>query len=379
MRIAVLTTDSREHYKHYQNAEPYFGSAPEALLRGFEEMPDLQVHVISCLRRKIASPQKIAANIWYHGLPVAPIGWLRTGYQGCIRAVGEKLRQIRPDIVHAQGTERDCAMEGAFSNFPRVLTIHGNMRHLARLNNARPFSYAWFAARLEHLVIPRFDGVICITKHTQRLVSERARQTWIVPNAVDPAFFQVRPAFISESAMVCVGTISYTKNQNGLIEALDPLRSELPFHVKFYGLLPPDEYGRNFSRLLAARPWCHHEGLLDRAGLRKALGEAALLVLPSHEDNCPMVILEAMAAGIPVAAAAVGGIPELIQHESTGLLFPPDSPVAIKTAISRLLRERDFACQLATRARAEASKRFHPGPIAAEHLRIYGEVRSNRS
>ena len=72
-------------------------------------LPDVEVHVVSCTQQPMKSPIKLAENIFFHSLLVPKIGWLRTGYQGCIRAVRKKLRAIQPDIVHGQGTERDCA------------------------------------------------------------------------------------------------------------------------------------------------------------------------------------------------------------------------------------------------------------------------------
>src|SRR5437879_2454716 len=109
MRIAMLATDGREMLRSYQEKEPIFGTAPEALLKGLAGLPEAEVHVISCTQKPMSSPEKLAANIWFHSLLVPKLGWLRTGYQGCIRAVRKKLREIQPDIVHAQGTERDCA------------------------------------------------------------------------------------------------------------------------------------------------------------------------------------------------------------------------------------------------------------------------------
>ena len=58
------------------------------------------------IRISLASPEKIAPNIFYHSLLVPKIGWLRTGYQGCIRAVRKKLQEIQPDIVHSQGDRK---------------------------------------------------------------------------------------------------------------------------------------------------------------------------------------------------------------------------------------------------------------------------------
>src|SRR5438034_6392451 len=108
MRIAILTTDNREHYKDYANPVPHFGTAPEALLQGFALLPDLEIHVVSCARARLKSPEKLAPNIFFHSLYVPKLGWMRTLFWVCIQAVRRKLRELRPDLVHGQGTEGDC-------------------------------------------------------------------------------------------------------------------------------------------------------------------------------------------------------------------------------------------------------------------------------
>src|SRR5260221_10749494 len=110
LSVAILTAEKREHGKDYANPTPAFGTAPEALLQGFAMLPDVEVHVLSCVRQPVNAPEKLAENIWYHSLHVPQIGWLRTGYQGCIRATRKKLRELRPDIVHGQGTEHNNAL-----------------------------------------------------------------------------------------------------------------------------------------------------------------------------------------------------------------------------------------------------------------------------
>src|SRR5437660_5666840 len=116
---------------------------------------------------------------------------MRTVYQGCIRAIRRRLRQIQPDLVHGQGTERECALSAVLSGFPSLITVHGNMRLIAQVNKARPFSFGWLAARLETFTLPRARGVICITNYTRQAVSGLARRTWVVPNAVDASFFEI--------------------------------------------------------------------------------------------------------------------------------------------------------------------------------------------
>src|SRR5271167_911514 len=100
LKIALLTTDNRDHDRDYFNPLPRFGTAPAALLEGFARLPEVEVHVVSCVQRPVNSPEKIAPNIFYHSLLVPKFGWMRTAYQGCIRATRKKLREIQPDIVH---------------------------------------------------------------------------------------------------------------------------------------------------------------------------------------------------------------------------------------------------------------------------------------
>ncbi|MEI9863122.1 MAG: glycosyltransferase family 4 protein [Limisphaerales bacterium] len=321
LKVAMCVTDARRPGGLYDGPLPSLGNAPEALLQGFARLPDVEVHVISCMQQPVAAPEKIAPNIFYHSVLVPKIGWLRTGYQGCIRAARKKLRELQPDIVHGQGTERDCALNAIFSGFPNVLTLHGNMRLIAGINQVRPFSFYWLAARLEAFTLPRTRGVVCITNYTRNAVAGLAPKTWLVPNAVDETFFDVRPEInpAEPSVILFVGVVCQRKNQNAFIRALDSLAARKKFRLVFLGVAAREEpYGREFFELLRTRPWCEHRGFVDRTRLKEWLRGTTLLALPSLEDNCPMTVLEAAAAGVPVVAANVGGVPDLIEDGKNG-------------------------------------------------------------
>jgi glycosyltransferase involved in cell wall biosynthesis len=376
----MITMDNREDTRRYAEPEPYFGTAPAALLQGLAMAPECEVHVVCCVQQPVPSPAKLADNIFYHSLVVPKTGWLRGAYLGCIQAARKKLREIQPDIVHGQGTERYCSLAAVRSGFPNVLTIHGNMRLIAKINRARPFSFEWLAARLERFTLPQTDGIVCITAYTQRAVAPLARATWIVPNAVDGAFFAIEPRPALPREMVCIAQISPRKNQVRLIHALQPLAAREKFELIFYGgAAPGDPYAREFFQLLGKNPWCRFAGFIDRAGLRAALARAAMLVLPSLEDNCPMSVLEAMAAGVPVAAAAVGGVPELINDKVDGVLFDPTEMESIRGAVATILSHDGISAKLAAAGKEKALACFHPKRIATRHLEIYREVLSRRS
>jgi len=379
MKIAILTTDNRDAYRQYLAPTPYFGTAPTALFQGFATLPNLEVHILSCTQHPMPSPTKLAENISFYSLHVPKIGWLRTGYAGCIRAVRKKLREIQPDIVHAQGTERDCAISAVFQKIPKILTIHGNIRAITKLHRYPPLSFWWIQSQLEAFCLPRFAGVVCISKYTQQQVSDLAKKTWLLPNATENLFFEPRPTAADSSTpplILVVANVDRRKNQNELIRALDPLARRLRFVVKFYGRCGEDSYGKEFRSLLETRPWCSWGGMIGRENLRDEFARATVLFLPTREDNCPMVVLEAQASGVPVIASNVGGVPDLVEDGVTGLLTNPDLLSTMPIALEKILSDKALADRLAEGGRKQALARFHPNVIATRHVEIYREVLS---
>src|SRR6185437_7093588 len=112
-----------------------------------------------------------------------------------------------------------------------------------------------------------------------------------------------------------------------------------------------------FLRLVRERPWCQYGGVADRGKLKECLREATALALPSLEDNCPMVVLEAMAAGVPVMAAQVGGLPDLIEEGKTGFFFDPTDARSMSGALEKAFQDDWSARALAARAKQEALAR----------------------
>ena len=110
--------------------------------------------------------------------------------------------------------------------------------------------------------------------------------------------------------------------------------------------------------MLTHRADVERRGLSDRlrylgyvAGARGLLPEADVFCLSSKTEGLGTSVLDAMAAGVPVAATAGGGIPEMIEHEVTGLLAPVGDGAALAAAIDRLLDDRALARRLAETAR----------------------------
>ncbi len=280
-------------------------------------------------------------------------------------------------IVHGQGMERVCAISAVFSGFPNVLTVHGNQRLIAAVTKAEPFSFPWLSARLERITIPRSNGVVCITRYTQEAAADLAKRTWVVPNAVAESFFSVNfdPPSGEPPAILCIGHVCPLKNQNSFIRALDPLAVERKFEVFFLGQISPGRlYDDEFLSLVKGRGWCWHGGFADREKVKGYFQHAALLASPSLENNCPMVVLEAMAAGVPVVAAKVGGLPDLIEEGRTGFFCNSLDSSSMREVIRRVLASFSTGREIVRQAKLCAEQRFHPKIIAARHLEIYRDV-----
>jgi glycosyltransferase involved in cell wall biosynthesis len=375
MRIVQITTDSREHFKNYKLAEPYFGTAPQALLNGFANLRDHEIHVISCSQVAMENPSKIASNIFFHQPVVGKWGWGKSFFLGCAQATKKLLKEIQPDIVHGQGTERDCAMAAVLSGFPNIITLHGNMRIIAHRREHRKSIYHQLAAVLETFCLKRTNGVVAISSYTEQLVTSLASKTWLLPNAVDSRSFDITLHPPSVPRLLFVGSIIEGKNPLGLIDACLPFLRANRCSLALAGQFDASsEYGVAFQSKVNAFPNIEYLGFLGRDKLAAEFAKSSVLILPTFEDNCPMVVLEAMAAGLPVAASRVGGVPDLVDHQITGLLFDPENMENIRECIEFLISNPEFRSTAGQAGKRKALEEFHPSRIAQRHLEIYQEV-----
>jgi glycosyltransferase involved in cell wall biosynthesis len=375
VKVAFITTDNRDSFREHDKPEPWFGTAPEALLQGFARLPELEVHVISCTQAPLRSPARLAANVHFHSLHVPRLGWMRTGYQGCIRAVRRLVRELRPDVVHGQGTERECAMCAVFSGRPALLTLHGHMASIARSLRARPFSYHWLAARLENFALHRATGVMCNSEWTESLVQSRARQTWRVANAVRDAFFDTPPPAGGQSPPVLlnIGDVVPHKRQLEVLALCRDLRAagcdvRLQFVSRSRGT---GEYAAEFARQLQVAEregWAQWLGPKSTDELLACCDIVGALVHWPTEESFGLVVAEALARNLKVFVARTGGLLDVTANADGAELFAADDRTGLQAAISRWLAA---GAPRPTHAAAVMRGRFHADVIARQHLEIY--------
>ena len=376
MKIVQLTTDNREQFKDYQTAEPHFGAAPEALLQGFAAIEGVEVHVIGCARKPMTSPEKLANNIYFHSLVIPKSGWMSSLYFGCSAKINALCNILQPDLVHGQGTERDCAITAVRSGFPNVVTIHGNVKELQRLGMFGTSLYGPMASWLESHSLHRTYGVLCNSDYTRGLVAPRARRTWLAPNAIRSEFFQpaTNTKRCSIPTLVNVGVVGPRKRQLELLRMIKKIvDSGRKMQIFFAGSLSEySEYGATFAAELKtaeAEGYARFAGFLNVQELVKLLDSShAFLHFPS-EEAFGLVVAEAMARGLKFFGANLGGIVD-ISCGIDGAELHNDFE-SLQTGIIDWL---DASAPAPANTADEIARRYHPKVIAERHLEIYREV-----
>lgn len=382
LKIAMLVVDANDVSQYTQRDEarqsPVLHNAVHSLLSGLKERDDVEIQIVYG-RNKVQEGE----NRWegclhfvpvpYKSLPVPGIGG---PYLGRTLALLRYLRRSKPDLVHAQGTERESGLVAALAEFPSILTLHGNLTEIAKSMGASPFSYFGLASRLERFALGRVSGVHCISEHTLASVSRRARKTWVIPNAVSPRYFDVTRQGSDVPRIVCMSGISEWKNPILLAKASDAFHAEFPQgEVHFHGACDENHpYGRAFLDALKSRPWCIFHGRSTPDGLVEALSRATCAVLPSTQENFGLALAEAMAAGVPCIGSDAGGIPDVIHHGETGLLFPEGDWAALAVCLIEIHRNPKQAEAMSRAGRKDALDRFTIDAVANAHVQMYRAV-----
>jgi glycosyltransferase involved in cell wall biosynthesis len=121
------------------------------------------------------------------------------------------------------------------------------------------------------------------------------------------------------------------------------------------------------------------KGWLPTKEVIRAYSRAAIFCLPSYSEGLPMVVLEAMALGLPVISTSVGGIPDIIVTGENGLLIAPGDVEALAGAIITLLRDSTLRFRLSQRAMGTVRARYSVDTIASQLRAYYQELLPSRA
>jgi len=288
-----------------------------------------------------------------------------------LNAYDHWLTERGPSVVHVNSLlalpEATIARR---RGYPVLVQVH----ELPRPGRKRDLTLRWAAAVA--------DVLVGVSGPVSAMLRERAGRTPVL--TIHNGVPEVPPAHPPEDRFV-VGTIGHVAGTKGTDVFLEAARlallqrPQLRFeHIGPIRIWNDAAFDDRVEALAGAPPLREAVRMLGPRASDEALAVWNVFVLPSRQEAFPLSTLEAMAAGLPVIATAVGGIPEQLQHFETGILVPPEDPVAVADWIVRLHDDPALRADLGRAAREHVRRAF-PLQAQAEALeRAYADAIQRR-
>lgn len=248
-----------------------------------------------------------------------------------LRKALQALDGERPDIIHAHYGFPDGVVGVRLARMlgvPCVVTLHGsdaNRQLRRRLVGPRIAG-----------ALARADAVVCVSRTMQKETGERfpalGARLVAIPNGYDDRVFSysdVRP----RTDFLFVGRLEPVKNPDLLVRAYARIAGSTERRLVLVGDGSMGVELRALARELGVEDRVVLAGTLSPERVNEALSSAGALVLPSRSEGMPIVVLEAMGAGVPVVASEVGGLGEVIEEATSGILVPPGDVGALAAAM----------------------------------------------
>ena len=351
------------------------------LVRAMANMPEIDLHVLSFqqgIDRVLKTPE---SDYVRYSVPLAKFGTL-TGFKKDQAILNSCLASIRPDIVHSQGGGHHGILAKR-SGFPSVVTIHGihkmEARHLPGLKRQiRAYIEGWIG---EQVYIRHASHTILISQYVaDHYANKLSGKRYLIPNPVDPRFFELARRE-NPNKVLFAGRLYALKGVKVLLRAASRISTDIPLQVVLAGSLADRKYVAELKAEatdLGLSDVVQFRGILQTDELLNELSESACLVLPSYQETAPMVIQEAMAAGVPVIASNICGIPYQVCEQRTGFLVPPGDPEALAHRLNTLLSDKTMRKQFGAAGRSKAKNEYSAKTIAERTLGVYREVLEQR-
>ncbi|MBK8267398.1 MAG: glycosyltransferase family 4 protein [Planctomycetes bacterium] len=179
--------------------------------------------------------------------------------------------------------------------------------------------------------------------------------------------------------VLCVGRLSKEKGHLILLDAIAELRKRgLKTKLTLVGDGPMRETIKSRIQTLGLNSDVTLTGALDPESVASQYAQADVVVLASFSEGVPVVLMEAMAHGLPVVATRVGGVPELVEHASNGVLVAPGNIEELAAGLERVLSDRAFASTIGDEAIKTICNRFLIGPSAEQLIGLFRHLRANQ-
>jgi glycosyltransferase involved in cell wall biosynthesis len=327
---------------------------------------------VFCLAGRGALADELSAA----GVPVVCLGARHWTGIGAVWRLFRELRRFRPALLQTFLFHANLAgrIAGRMAGIGRIVSG-------IRVAEKRSRAFLWIDRFTNWLVVTN----ICVSQAVADFSVSRAglapKKIIVIPNGVDVAkFSSARPADLSQfeipAGSPVLLTISRLDRQKGLHDLIEAAALVVPTYPNTHFII----VGEGPERAALERA-VREKGLVARvhfAGWRadvpELLAAGYALVLSSHWEGLPNVILEAMAAGRPVAATRVEGAAELIIEGRTGLMVSPQSPLALAAALESLLADPTRAAAMGQAGRERVAAEFSWETMVGRYDELYQSI-----
>lgn len=315
------------------------------LLNGLENNPAVRLHIV-ILRKQFTRDFTFERHgVTFHLVKV-PGGWRApTLFWLDTFLIGRVLRRVRPDVVHAWGTEQGAALVARRLGYPRVVTVQGLLTWYGQIVPQN--LYEKLAGLLERYSLARSPLITTEARFSVRWIRQRHPHVRVeqIEHAPDPVFhrLQRRPQ-TRPLRLLFVGALEFRKGGDLVAQALDQLRGETDFELIVVGKRHPN-IAALVERQVAPEFWqrVRFRENLTHVEVAAELETATMLLCPSRADVSPNAVKEAVAAGVPVVGAAVGGIPDYVLPGLNGVLCAPGNLEELTAALRSAMRHPQFS------------------------------------
>lgn len=338
-------------------------------------IPALDVHVVTVDRSVLQPMRGTWQGATIHRLPQKSGSLLRFASGAGRVLIGEYLKELRPDVVHAHDT---FGIMSSRLEFPRAFTIHGFIHEDTRLRGGISRLTALLWQRKELQVWAEQPHIISISPYVRERLRGVARGViHDIENPVGLDCFSVqreeRRGVIFSAAAIC-----RRKNTLGLIKAfVEAGRTHPALRLRIAGAVTESDYGEIVQRFTQESGMADRIDFLGSVGttqIRQELIHASIFALVSFEEGAPMGIAEAMAAGVPIVTSNRCGMPYMLRHGESGYLVNPHDTADIARCFDRLTHDDALRARMGQAARAFAERSFHPAAVAERSVRVYQDA-----
>jgi glycosyltransferase involved in cell wall biosynthesis len=292
---------------------------------------------------------------------VTLLGFLGAEFRSAVRL----RREFKPDIVHAHWWFPNGLVGtwlGRMSNKPLITTLHGSDVRLAR-------AVAFSRPAFRH-VLHRSAAVTAVSRwlaaEAQEVVS--APKAIVAPMPVATDLFGPGGQRQADQ-LLFVGRLNKQKGIETLLHALS--RVARPVYLDVVGDGEDREALQELARALGVADRVRWHGALPQPRLVEFYRSATALIVPSVGEGLGLVAVEAQLCETPVIAFDSGGLPDIVQHDRTGVLVPTIDAAALAAAITSLLDRPDRGAALGAAGRLHALATFAPESVAKRYTDVY--------